>query len=119
MSTVDLVNDQDSKNDNGVYNNGCESMYHENMNNVNYLQHDIQFGAFQGGGSSDGRVSELKIFWVFDALGELKLSFAATSMEGWAYEEIKGMGKQMKKFESMVYTLFNIVSNHGEREQRV
>ena len=116
-SRADLVNDQHSKNDSRSYNNGCEDMYYENMNNANYLQHDIQFEAFQGGGSSDSRAPELKKFWVYNLLGELKWFFAAISMEGLGYEGINVMGRQVKNSESIAYVLFNIVSNHGERNQ--
>ena len=83
-------------------------MYYENMNNANYLQHVIQFEAFQGGGSSDSRVPELKKFGVYNILGELKLFFAAISMEGLGYEEINVMGKQVKNSESIAYVLFNM-----------
>ena len=94
-------------------------MYYENMNNANCLQHDIQLEAFQGGGSSDGRAPELKNFWVYNILGELKLFFAAICMEGLGYEEINVMGKQVKNSESIAYVLFNIVGNHGECNQWV
>ena len=119
MNRMHLVNKQECKNDTNAYDNGCENMYYGNMNNAKYLQHDILSGAVQGGGSSDGRAPEFKKFRVFNAWGELKLSFAAISMDGPWEEQTKVRGNQMVNFDSIPYTVLRIVSNHGERHRQL
>ena len=114
-----MVKDDESKNESCFYTNGCIDMYLENMNNADHLQHDIQFEAFQGGGSSESRESKLKKFGVYNTLGELELSFAAICMEGLGCEEMSGISKEVEHMEIKAYVLFNIVSNHGERKQWV